>query len=191
MENFEKWKLAQLEEAKHHSSSLTEGVEHFRECYRQYFDYVGIEEGPTSKTIIEIGCANIPALLFYNSYSKGYIIEPLPSEILKTIIEPLPITLFAEPAEHVEFPLVDEVWLFNVLQHVIDPDVLINKCKVAAKTIRFFEPINVAVDECHLHSFSLDYFKSHFGDSVKYYEDHKGRVTKFHDHECAYGVWNR
>jgi len=186
-----RWHIAQQEERKHHSGTITEGLTAYKESYTQYFAHLQADFNQQGKSIIEIGCADIPALIFCNDYVKGHIIEPLPSPILKKVTEGLPIEIIPHPAEDIEMPNVDEVWLFNVLQHVIDPDKIINKAKQAAKVIRFFEPINDGVDLCHLHSFSLDYFKGHFGGCVNHYSDHKGRVKNFHEHECAYGVWKK
>ncbi len=190
----EQWAIAQEHERKHHSGSLEQGVEAYRDTYRQYFECLQMTPNlmnheVESKSIVEIGCADVPALNFCKNYGPSYIIEPLPSPILKELTVNFPITIIDKPAEDIDFPQVDEVWLFNVLQHVIDPDVIINKCKEAAKVIRFFEPINDSTDLCHLHTFTLEYFQKHFGGCVKEYEDHKGRVVNFHEHQCAYGVW--
>lgn len=187
----QRWQKAQQEERKHHSGSLSDGVEAYRESYRQYFEHLDTQALQTDKIIMEIGCADVPALMFCSGYKPSYIIEPMPSPILLELTKELPITILVAPAEDTVFPLVDELWLFNVLQHVIDPDVIINKCKEAASTIRFFEPINDHIDVCHLHTFTLEYFQKYFGTCTKHYEDHKGRVKNFHEHEAAYGVWKK
>lgn len=186
----EKWLRAQEEERKHHTGSLEDGVKAYMHTYSEYFRYTDMqsEEG---KSIMEIGCADVPALYYLKNYKPSYIIEPLPSPILLELTKDLPILIISEPAEEIDFPEVDEVWLFNVLQHVINPDVIIEKAKAASKVVRFFEPINDHIDVCHLHTFTLEYFQKHFGDCVKHYEDHKGRVNGFHEHECAYGVWKK
>lgn len=186
-----RWQLAQQEERKHHSGTLEDGVEAYRESYRQYFSYLKTQPEQKGKIIMEIGCADVPALMFCENYATSYIIEPLPSPILLELTKDLPITILVSPAEHLEFPVVDEVWLFNVLQHVIDPDVIIDKCKKAANVIRFFEPINDGVDLCHLHTFTLEYFQKHFGNCVTHYPNHTGQVKNFHEHESAYGIWTK
>lgn len=191
MDIMQKWHNAQQEERKHHKGTLEDGVEHYHHSYKQYFEYLQTSFDQKDKTIIEIGCADVPALYFCKDYKTGHIIEPMPSDILIKLTRDKPIFMYAAPAEHMEFPKVDEVWLLNVLQHVIDPAVIIEKAKQAAKVVRFFEPINDGIDICHLHSFTLDYFKKHFGAAAKHYEDHTGRVVGFHEHECCYGVWRK
>lgn len=187
----QRWQKAQEEERKHHTGSLEQGINAYRHTYDEYFRYTGGDRDQTGKTIIEIGCADVPALYYCKGFARGIVVEPMPSDILIELArctDPF-LQIVTLPAEHFDFPECDEIWLFNVLQHVIDPDVIINKAKAAAKVIRFFEPINDHIDVCHLHSFTLDYFKGHFGDCVIHYEDHKGRVQGFHEHECAYGAW--
>lgn len=187
----QRWQIAQQEERKHHSGTLAEGVHAYKHTYDQYLKYTGSSFDQAGKKIIEIGCADVPGIYYCSGYQEGIVIEPMPSEILKELVANKPIIIIPRPAEHITFPKCDEVWLFNVLQHVIDPDVIIEKSKEAANIVRFFEPINDHIDVCHLHSFTLDYFKKHFGESTKHYEDHKGRVQGFHEHECAYGAWEK
>lgn len=185
------WFIAQSEERKQHIHTLESGIEAYGNTYRQYFSHLGMEPHIPGKKIIEIGCADFPALYFCNSYEHGIIIEPMPSKILMKLMVKKAETIFLmdKPAEACDFPNVDEVWLFNVLQHVLDPLVIIEKAKKAAGKIRFFEPINTPLDKCHLHSFTLDYFKESLGDDVvKHYVSEPG-VKNFHTQECAYGTW--
>jgi 2-polyprenyl-3-methyl-5-hydroxy-6-metoxy-1,4-benzoquinol methylase len=85
---------------------------------------------------------------------------------------------------------VDEAWLFNVLEHVIDPTEIINLCKKNCKIIRFFEPDgHGGKDAAHPHCITFDYLESQFGEGcVKRYVG--GTVKKnFHGANCSYGVW--
>jgi 2-polyprenyl-3-methyl-5-hydroxy-6-metoxy-1,4-benzoquinol methylase len=43
----------------------------------------------------------------------------------------------------------DEVWIYNVLQHVEDPELIIHNAKRIASTIRIFEWIDMAPSEGH------------------------------------------
>lgn len=195
MDNREKWKIAQIEERKQHDHNTVEfGLEAYRNGYRQYFEHLRVDHAQViGKTIMEIGCADFPALYYITGYHKGIIVEPMPSDIMRKLIsqKQVAIDIVTLPAEDYDFPKVDEVWLLNVLQHVIDPNVIINKAKAAASVIRFFEPIGTPLDKCHLHSFTLDYFRSHFGvDAVKHYVAEEG-VKNFHTCNNAYGVWRK
>lgn len=189
----ERWLEAQHEERKQHTHTIQSGLQHFGDVYRQYFYHLGINNNQLwGKRIIEIGCADFPALVFCKKYNWGLVVEPMPSPILHQLCRENIETLMLIPqcAEDFDFPAVSEVWLFNVLQHTINPDAIIEKAKAKADIIRFFEPINVPTDTCHLHTFTLEYFRDAFCDNayVKHWPggDH---IKNFHQHECAYGVW--
>ena len=187
----QRWLEAQAEERKHHTLSYEEGCEHYGESYKHYFNYTGGKYDLECKSVIEIGPAKVAALLFCKNYAPSYIIEPCIYEDVVPYYENRNITFIREPAETCNFPQVDEAWLFNVLQHVINPTEIINVCKKNVKTIRFFEPLDWGGDIAHPHILTLDYFKEQFGDkNVKFYKG--GTITKnFHQANCAYGVWNK
>jgi hypothetical protein len=181
----EQWQLAQLEERKFHTESFQEGRLHYAESYNQYFRYLNIDLNLQFKDICEIGPADFPALDHcFNLGPKSFVIEPMPSENLKRT----GLKIVQEPAE--DFPyLVDEVWLMNVLQHVMDPYKIVERAIKQSKIIRFFEPINYGVNECHPWNLTLDMFKNWFGDAVNYYPPNQP-VHNFHTWECVYGVYN-
>ena len=183
------WEKAQkLEQAWHlkHPGS----IEHYRRVYINYFKFLGIDyKGLGSKIILEIGPGMYPALMYCSNYN-GILIEPNHYVELDINVYSKPINVVRKPAEDFNFGEVDEVWLLNVLQHVIDPELIIKKAKEAAQIIRFFEPINTPVNDTHLHSFTMDSFLKWFGNYVNYYPPHP-ESTDFHKHECAYGIWER
>jgi hypothetical protein len=185
--SLERWQQAQVAEAKYHKDPLDKLLSNYKESYRQYFKWLGIEHNLNGKKIIEIGCANIPALHFCTNYT-GVIIEPLPSDILQSLVKDMPVTLIKDPAEYVDLSGYDEVWLFNVLQHVIDPKLLVENMKKIAKCIRYFEPVNMGTCVHHPHGFTMDDFIELFGEA-NHYPDNPSAVS-FHSHECAYGVWS-
>jgi len=190
----EKWLKAQAAERRFHKDPFRIGLNAYYQSYMQYFKHLGLDFNCHGKSIIEIGPADYPALFYCYDYLLGYIIEPMPSSILKELISGKTLTHIDRPAEDIdwskEFPAVSEIWLFNVLQHVKDPDMIIEKCKQQTEAICFFEPINCGISDCHLWSFDLEYFRTHFGDCVKHYPGNPD-ARNFHTHECAYGVWSK
>jgi hypothetical protein len=176
------WKAAQIEERKYHYLSREEGIKHYAKSYENYFHYLGIDKNLKNKLIAEIGPADFPALAFCENIGYSYIVEPLPSVILKTF----GIGIVQKKAEELTFGQCDEVWLFNVLQHVEDPGKIVENAKLA-RCVRFFEPINYGVDACHLHNLTLEMFQDWFGE-VNYYPKNEKAIA-FHQWECAYGVW--
>jgi len=189
--SLERWHEAQEGERRfhnNHNQSFVSMRTMYESSYKQYFAYVEIDTDLKGKRILEIGCADIPALYFCSNYIDSAIIEPLPSKTLDWIAGHMDITIYREPAETLELDeQYDEIWLFNVLQHVIDPDKIVSNCKEWAHRIRYFEPIDTAINEVHPHSFTLEQYKAWFGDA-KYYDYNKTAVN-FHQHCCAYGEW--
>lgn len=185
----ETWERAQIKEQKLNTPIDFEiGDNHFKKVYGYYFDFLELDFDLQGRSIIEIGPANFPALRYCNNIGASYIIEPTVTQHLKDCVEGRKISIIGLPAEEVNFPMVDEIWLFNILQHTINPDLIIEKCKKSAKAIRFFEPIEAGIDECHLHEFTLGYFRSHFGDWVYHYPAQR-KNENFHQNQCAYGVY--
>jgi hypothetical protein len=180
----DRWLDAQNEERKFHNLKFEEGYNHYKKTYEQYFKYLGINPNLGGKKICEIGPADFPALAYCSNRGNSFVVEPMPSEILKELELPIDTRM----AEDVDMIDCDEVWLFNVLQHTMDPDAIVWRAKGAGK-IRFFEPINYGTDECHLHNFTLKDFQDWFGfERVKYYPKNNN-ASYFHQWECAYGVW--
>lgn len=178
----ERWQQAQAEERKQHTYSYDEGVKHYKNSYDNYLKYLGTDYNHEGKTIVEIGCADFPALQHVEAERK-IVVEPMPSEILLQICNSEGIIIFRKPFEELGHIPSDEIWLLNVLQHVIDPDTFIDKCKASTKLIRFFEPLNYPADVCHPHVLTETDFARWFGHFAIY----KDKVEGFHQWECAYG----
>lgn len=184
----ERWLSAQTAERACHGLEFTDGLGHYAQSYANVFRYLGMETDQHGKTIMEIGPADFPALAYCQNYT-GIIVEPMPSDHLSLICGTRDIQIVTSPVEEIELPEVEECWIFNLLQHVIDPELLIAKCKEAAEVIRFFEPVDYPTCEYHPHTFSEADFVRWFGDSVKRYKG--GSVAGFHGSDCAYGTWRK
>jgi hypothetical protein len=183
----ERWMAAQDQEKKEHCLTFNTAKDHYKLVYDYYFNYLNIDKNLNNKSILEIGPAKIAGLFFCSNYKSSYIIEPTIYDDCLPFYDKN-IKFIHEPAEICIFPKVDEIWLLNVLQHTIDPNLIIEKCKQNCKIIRFFEPINTPIDLAHPHSFTLDYYRDKFGNNINHYTG--GEITNnFHQHECAYGVW--
>jgi hypothetical protein len=186
MVTHERWLKAQEAERSFHNESFEEGRIHYGNSYAQYFNYLGIDSDLKGLNIVEIGPADFPALGYCQNIGHGsFIIEPMPSDHLKRFNIPIQ-SVMAEDAEY----SADEVWLFNVLQHVVDPYKIAERAKRQANVIRFFEPINYGVNECHPWNLTLEMFKEWFGECVQYYP-FNDNAKQFHTWECAYGVWRK
>jgi hypothetical protein len=181
------WQQAQnYEKVFHWKKSYQDAISYYREFYKGYFKYLGIETDQKGKRIIEVGPANVPALVFCENYGRSLIIEPMPSERLDRITQSMNVDIIKQPAENVKVSGYDQVWIFNLLQHVIDPEKLVENLKTMAEKIYFFEPINTKISVNHPHSLKIEDFKRWFGEASHY----PFTSTKvFHTHECAYGIY--
>ncbi len=184
--NLERWEDAQIGEKHYH---IQEPVEmsylHYQNTYKHYFDYLGIESDLKGKKIIEIGPGRISGLLFCENYGESYVIEPTEYEGIEYLYTGKNIKIIKERAEDMDLPQVDEVWIFNLMQHVQDPDLLIEKCKKCSKIIRFFEPIDLPTNREHPFTYSKDDFFEYFGECVTDYTP--SGIPGFHGAVCVYG----
>ena len=186
--SLDRWLLAQEGEKLHHiREGVEESVENYRLSYSYYFKYLDINPDLQGKSVIEIGPGRISSLLFCKNFSKSYVIEPTEYDGIEHLYRDTNIEILKQRAEECEMPKVDEVWLLNLMQHVQDPDKLIESCKKAAKVIRFFEPVDVPTNNEHPFCFSREDFVSYFGDCVKEYVSIG--EPNFHAASCVYGVF--
>ena len=76
--------------------------------------------------------------------------------------------------KHVPRGEFDEVWMYNCLQHVTDPSVIIDACKYAGSVLRIFEWIDIPPHDGHpqmLTKEKLDAWIGQEGHTVNVYEN--------------------
>lgn len=178
----EQWLMAQEAERRAHTMSRDEAIRHYKQSYVQYFHWLNIDRNLNHKTIAEVGPADVPALAFCVNIGDSFVVDPMPSDILDSF----GFRTVKHPAETFDFSECDEVWLFNVLQHVYDLEGVIEAVKMA-KAVRWFEPVNQGTDDKHLHNLTHDMFKDWFGVSNVYPANPNANC--FHTAECSYGYF--
>ena len=186
----ERWEQAQKAEREQHAMDVIEGAIHYGRAYKNYFKYLGLGNNLHGLNVIEVGPAGFPALATCVNWGTAIIVEPMVSEILLNTCKEYGFELCDIPFESIEFKEqsgITEVWLLNVMQHVIDPEAFIQKAKQVADRIRFFEPIDQPVTSYHPHTYSLKDYQRWFGGCVNLYVG--GSTEGFHQADCAYGVW--
>ncbi len=190
---YNKWLNAQKHEIFHHQKQFNPSLDDSNSkfyfgLYDGYFKLLGLDYDLNGQSVVEIGPAKIAGLCFCKNYGKSYIIEPLVFQDTIDFYNSKDITVINEPAETCNIPKVNQIWLFNVLQHVIDPLAIIENCKKSADVIYFFEPINYPTDDLHIHRLSTELFKKGFDDNcVKIYKGNS--MNNFHTADCAYGKY--
>lgn len=80
----------------------------------------------------------------------------------------------------------DEAWIYNCLQHTVDPQRIVANALRAAKIVRVFEWIETRVNEGHPHSFTEEQLNQWF-QGIGKTEVLKGRNTLVGT--CYYGVF--
>lgn len=190
----ERWESAQSGEINHYQYDDEENYKNAALTILSGYFKIDTENDLVGKKILESGGGCYPASYFCSGLKKSVNVEPLCEEFPEQIKS----KLSAKNIEYVSTPFedyktnikFDEVWFFNVLQHVKDPVLQIENAKRIAKIIRVFEPIDTAINNEHPHSFNIDFFRTQFPNTeVKLYEG--GTVAKFHGANCAYLVWTK
>lgn len=176
----------QAQEAERYAASYSH-----KDCLKSaqhIFQYLSIPFEQSGKTIIEVGSGPFPASGFCNS-STRILFEPIWFAELEEATKNPDTKWYRQALEDVEvLPNADEAFLFNCLQHVRDPEVVVERCKQMAPVVRFFEPVDYPTCVYHPHTFTQDDFVRWFGDSVKRYTD---RLPGFFDDDCCYGTWRK
>lgn len=158
-------------------------AENSKRSYENIFSYLGISFNQEGKSIAEIGCGPYPAVYFCDDV-RAIVFEPL---FPKPEYCGLNIFWNNCPFEEFEHQFgVDETWLYNCLQHVIDPELVVEKAKASSNVVRFFEVVDYPTCIYHPHTFSQQDFERWFPNSVKRYND---MLAGFFDADCVYGTW--
>lgn len=178
----ERWQEAQVAEA----AVATYDHDNSAAAYGYIFNYLGVLMDQQWKQVIEIGCGPFPATSYcLNVHALVY--EPLWFQSLRAMVDQGFIQWIRKSFEDAQIIKADEVWIFNCLQHVRDPELVVTKAKMSADTIRFFEPVDYPTCVYHPHTFTQADFERWFGDVQRYTD----RLPGFFDADCCYGTWER
>lgn len=122
-----------------------------------YARYMGLKQTHFSfdvenKTILDVGGGPSSLLLKTTNLREGRVIDPIKYPdwtIQRYRIKNISVNNIE--AEFMREFNWDEVWMYNCLQHVIDPALIIKNCKKASKVFRIFEWINIPPHPGHPH----------------------------------------
>ena len=102
------------------------------------------------RSIIDIGGGPVSLLLKCVNFSRATVIDPgaWPGWVLGRYAA-AGIGYRRQRGEDFSVLSADEVWIYNTLQHVDDPEKVISKARECARTIRLFEWIGIPAYEGH------------------------------------------
>jgi hypothetical protein len=103
------------------------------------------------KRIVDIGGGPVSLLLKTFGAASGTVVDPghYPSWVLHRYHE-VGIEYVSAPGEDWEAPgKFDEAWIYNVLEHTMDPEQIIKNAFASAPVLRLFEWVDPIPDEHH------------------------------------------
>ena len=135
------------------ANSFGEDAKHY--VYATYMG-LGIDwqyfTGAQGKRVLDIGGGPTSMLLKTSQLKSGKVVDPIKyPQWTKDRYALAGIEVEVKTGEEVDETGFDEVWIYNCLQHVIDPQLIIENAKRAAPILRIFEWINIPPHEGHPH----------------------------------------
>lgn len=117
------------------------------------------------KSILDIGGGPSSILLKTINGNNLVVVDPCDyPEWTKRRYAAAGITLFMEPGEsfntHEKF---DEVWIYNVLQHVESPSAIIDTARKHSKVLRIFDWVNFGTSLGHPNALTKDFLDKIIG----------------------------
>jgi hypothetical protein len=102
-------------------------------------------------SVVDIGGGPASLLLKSTNLGEALVVDPAPyPPWVKARYKAHGVKLLRETGEAFETKqLFDEAWIYNVLQHVSRPQILLEQARAAARIIRLFEWIDIAPYEGH------------------------------------------
>lgn len=118
------------------------------------------------KTILDVGCGPVSLLLRCKNFKRAVGVEPIfYGNEVDECYKKHGVELLHIPAEEMNFHVneFDEVWMYNVLQHVYDPDLILKNILHCGKKFRIFEWIDIPPHEGHPHMLTAAWFIDKLG----------------------------
>jgi hypothetical protein len=140
------------------------------------------------KSILDIGGGPTSMLLKSLKLKKGKVIDPIQYPkwtMMRYVAKGIDIQI--APGEEAKEYGWDEVWIYNCMQHAIDPAKIIANAWKAAPVLRLFEWIDVPAHDGHPHELTESNLNEWIGQ--------KGNVIQLAESGCYgkayYGVFTR
>ena len=103
-------------------------------------------------SVIDIGGGPSSMLLKTKGLTRGLVVDPIDyPQWTKDRYSLMNIDVHVDVGENVAESGYDEVWIYNCMQHAIDPERIIANAKAAAPLLRLFEWIDIPAHDGHPH----------------------------------------
>lgn len=140
------------------------------------------------KKIIDIGGGPTSMLLKCHNLKEGLVVDPIKyPQWTKDRYATKNISVNVDIGENVNEIGWDEVWIYNCMQHAIDPQKIINNAKRCAPVLRLFEWLDIPAHDGHPHELTEQNLNIWIGS--------RGNITYLSESGCFgkayYGVFTR
>jgi len=161
------WEHAQDSEWKTHWQKLGDRAEELSFEVQQRFlkgMNLTLETDLQDKKIVDIGGGPVSLLLKFNT-NNSVVVDPLPiSEFYLNNYKSKNIIFIQQKAEEFiekfDEEKFDEVWMYNCLQHVFDPNKILTKLNKIGKVLRICEPCDTPINKCHPYTFKQEFYET-------------------------------
>ncbi len=110
------------------------------------------------RSVLDLGGGPVSMLLKCVNRGRAVVVDPCPyPDWVRERYRVAGVAVCPLPAEHFRSDdAFDEAWCYNVLQHVVDPQAVIETAKRQAAVLRIFEWIEMEPSEGHPHTLHAD-----------------------------------
>lgn len=175
------------------ANTFTEEIKHLSYAYKMGLQaYASGGSWPCynleNKNVLDIGGGPVSLLLKCENRGRCLVADPCDYPYwVRSRYADVGIDYRRVPGEKLlEFGDWDEVWIYNVLQHVEDPELIIQNARNASSTIRIFEWIDLPPHEGHSQELKEE--------ELNKWLDGEGTVEWLNENSCYgkayYGVFN-
>ena len=146
------------EETKQYTYASKIGLDSYK---INYYGIVGWDFG--DKTVIDIGGSG-QSILLKSKAKRKVVVDPiLPSDWMMLRYKEAGIEFIQAKAEDfVSEEVFDEALIYNVLQHVEDPEKIVKNILSFSKVVRTFEYIEAGISPGHIHNLTQNDMNSWF-----------------------------
>jgi SAM-dependent methyltransferase len=156
------------EQTKQRSYAPLMGLEELGDArYAFYYDLDGA-------SVLDIGCGPVSLLLKCINFSRAVAIDPVDLPVyVKERYKAADIEYYQLKGEDLDiadpekFDAFDEVWIYNVLQHVDDPGKIVQNARRISKIVRVFEWLEIGKAPGHPHNLLEPQMNEWFGGEGK------------------------